>query len=161
MDLFRPSRRPALAFAAPCLTLNQRNLRGQTAMTLVEMAIGLAVLGLVVATSLTCLTILNKNALSSRVIGNAREVVQTEIEQAVGAPFTSSSIPPNLVVGTTTQTPTIYTSRDGTGLALTGTLTREVTSITDTVRQLKVRLDYTLYGKKLTYEATTMRAMDK
>ena len=91
-------------------TLLPRKKSSEAGMTLAEMAIGLAVLGLVVATSLTCLTILNRNALSGRVMSSAREIVQTNIEQAVGIPFTSALVanPPSnwpLATGTTTTSP--------------------------------------------------------
>jgi prepilin-type N-terminal cleavage/methylation domain-containing protein len=53
-------------------------------MTLVEIAIGVAVLGLVAAAAIATLMVLNKNAVSTRIMTNAREIVQRNIEGAVG-----------------------------------------------------------------------------
>ena len=148
-------------------------------MTLVEIAIGAAVLGLVAATAIACLTILNKNALSSRIVSSAREIVQRNIEAAVGSPFTTTSPPSNGILNLTTASGavwdesggsnpvTIYTSRDGTA-TITGTLTRTVVAEpnavpapTPDIRRVTFRLDYTLLKRPLSYEMTTIRAVDK
>lgn len=135
------------------------------AMTVVEMAVGIAVLGLVVATALTCLTALNRNAFSGRVMSSARELVQSNIEQASCVPFSSGNEPDILAKGTSTQTATVYTSRDGTGPSVTGSLKRTVATASNAlgadIRQVTFHLDYQLYGRAMTYEMTTMRAMDK
>ena len=92
-------------------------------MTLVEIAIGVAALGLVAAAAIASLMILNKNAVSTRIMTNVREIVQRNIETAVGVPFTSGSVPS--ILATTSASGTawddgngnpvpIYTSRDGT-----------------------------------------------
>ena len=142
-------------------------------MTLVEIAIGLAVLGLVAAAAIATLMVLNKNAVSTRIMTNAREIVQRNIEGAVGAPFTSTSIP--TILGTATGTvwdddgggdnlETIYTSRDGT-TKITGTLLRtvqtEANAVGADIRRVTFHLDYSLFGRPMSYEMTTIRAMDK
>ena len=143
-------------------------------MTLVEIAIAAAVLGLVAATAIATLMLLNKNAVSTRVMGNAREIVQRNIEAAIGAPFTATNIPPILTLATNAvwdddgggdNQETIYANRDGSGAVL-GTLTRTVASPVPNaagtnVVQVTFRLDYTLFSRPMSYQMTTIRAMDK
>lgn len=145
-------------------------------MTLVEIAIGTALLGLVAATALVSLTALNKNAVSSRVMANAREIVQRNIESAVGTPFTSTNTPPILAVtnapggevwdddGGSDNQETIYSSRDG-APQIFGTLLRLVTVEPNgagaDVRRVTFHLDYSLFGRQLSYEMTTLRAADR
>lgn len=142
-------------------------------MTLVEIAIGLAVLGLVAAAAIATLMVLNKNAVSTRIMTNAREIVQRNIEGAVGAPFTSTSIPSILATATGAvwdddgggdNLETIYTSRDGTA-KITGTLLRtvqtEANAVGADIRRVTFHLDYSLFGRPMSYEMTTIRAMDK
>ncbi|HJX25627.1 MAG TPA: prepilin-type N-terminal cleavage/methylation domain-containing protein, partial [Chthoniobacterales bacterium] len=67
--------------------------RSEKGMTLIEIVIGIALLGLVAAAAIATLIILNKNAVSTRIMTTAREIVQCNIETAVGSPFTSSNVP--------------------------------------------------------------------
>lgn len=144
-------------------------------MTLVEIAIGVALLGLVATTALATLMVLNKNAVSTRLMANAKEIVQRNIETAVGVPFTTSASPPPILVPTVSDgvpwdeaggvgPVTIYTSRDGTPV-VQGTLTRTVTAEANTpnadIRRVKFRLSYTLFGRQMGYELTTLRAVDQ
>ena len=64
-------------------------------MSLVEVSIAVALLGLVAAAALASLMALNKNAVSTRVMTGAREVVQRNIEAAIGAPFNSTTNRPS------------------------------------------------------------------
>ncbi len=161
------------------IRLGGRCLR-ERAVTIVEVAVGTALLGLVSASALATLMILNKNSVSTRLMTNVREVVQRNIETAIGVPFSSGNAPPILAItsanGTTWDDGTgnpvpIYKSRDwddttnaGT-LKLTGTLTRIVTAEPNTpgadIRRVTFRVDYLLYGRALSYQLTTIRAMDK
>lgn len=142
---------------------------------LVEIAISVALLGLVSASALVTLISLNKNAVSTRLMTTVREVVQRNIETAVGVPWTSSSTPSILAITSATGSSwdegisgnnpiPIYISRDGTS-KITGTLVRIVTSEPNTpsadIRRVTFRLNYALYGRNLSYEMTTIRAMDK
>ena len=144
-------------------------------MTIVEIAIGVALLGLVAAAAIAALTTLNKNAASTRVMSNAREIVQRNIEAAMGSPFNSSTEPDILKItgangsawddaGGNSQV-TVYSSRDGTGSTVQGTLTRTVTAEPNApgadIRRVKFRLTYSLFGRQMSYEMTTIRAMDK
>jgi type II secretory pathway pseudopilin PulG len=147
-------------------------------MTLVEIAIGIAVLGLVAAGAIATLMVLNKNAVSTRIMTNAKEIVERNVEAAVGAPFTTSVPPANGILTITTSggavwdddgngdnQVTIYSSRDGTGPTVKGTLTRTVTAEGNTpgadIRRVKFQLAYTLFGRAMNYEMTTIRATDK
>ena len=147
----------------------------ESGLTLVEVAVSVALLGLVFATVLGTLIILNRNAASTRLMTNVREIVQRNIEAAVGVPFSSANIPPILAVtasngvvwdeGISGNNPvTIYTSRDAT-TKITGTLLRIVTaepnSLSADIRRVTFRLSYTFYGRNLSYELATIRAKDK
>lgn len=144
-------------------------------MTLVEVAIGGALLALVAATAMGTLTVLNKNAVSTRIMTNGREVVQRNIEAAIATPFSTTNVP-SILATTSASGSTwdddgggdnkvaIYTDRSGTASVL-GVLTRIVTkepnSLGADIRRVTFRLNYTLYGRNLSYEMTTIRAMDK
>jgi type II secretory pathway pseudopilin PulG len=161
--------------------------RPQEGLTIVETAIALAILGLISTGAIHTLIILNRNAVNSRVIGNAREVVQRNIESAIGSPFTTLSPPANHILDlTTTASPfphwdenggtadiTVFASRDGLEAPLTGTLVRSVlaepNSIGADVRRVTFHLDYgnrptqlrTIFNRPMSYEMTTIRATDK
>lgn len=150
-------------------------LANEAGISLVEIAIAVALLGLVVTTAITTLMALNKNAFSTRVMSSAREVVQRNIEAAIGVPFNSSS-EPNILKFTTApggdpwddtggaQPVTIYGNREGSA-PLTGTLKRSVTSETNSVgadlRRVTFNLTYNLYGHDISYQMSTIRAMDR
>ncbi len=152
-----------------------RNVCTEEAMTLVEAAIGTALLALVAATGLGTLAILNKNAVSTRIMSNAREIVQRNIEAAAGAPFTSTNVPSILAItsaggvvwdddGGSDNKETIYASHDG-SVKILGTLNRTVVaesnSVSADIRRVTFHLDYSLYGRSMSYEMTTLRAIDK
>ncbi len=156
-------------------SLRWPGLHSNRALTLVEVTVSVALLGLVCATALGTLTILNKNAVSTRLMTNAREVVQRNIETAIAVPFTSANVPAILAItpssgvawdeGIAGNNPvTIYTSRDGT-MKMTGTLLRIVTAepnaVSGDIRRVTFRLNYTLYGRNLSYQLTTIRANDQ
>ena len=147
----------------------------ESGLTLVEIAVSVALLGLVFATVLGTLIILNRNAASTRLMTNVREIVQRNIEAAVGVPFTASNVPSILAItasngeawdeGISGNNPvSIYTSRDAT-TKITGTLLRIVTaepnSLTADIRRVTFRLNYTFYGRNLSYELATIRAKDQ
>lgn len=170
----------ALCIAMRCFRKNQTSLlrrHPDQGMTLVEIAIGVALLGLIAAAAIATLMILNKNAVSTRLMTNVREIVQRNIETAVGVPFTSASVPTILATtpvggtawddGTGDPVP-IYTSRDypsAGAMKMTGTLLRIVTAepnaLSADIRRVTFRLNYTLYGRNLSYQLTTIRAKDQ
>jgi prepilin-type N-terminal cleavage/methylation domain-containing protein len=151
----------------------------QEGVTLVEIIIAIALLGLVATTAIATLMILNKNAVSTRIMTSAREIVQRNIEAAVGPAFAPGSPPANGILNLTSASGavwdenggsnpvTIYTSRDGTP-TITGTLTRTVLAEpsavpapTPDIRRVKFHLDYSLFGRAMSYEMTTLRSVDK
>jgi prepilin-type N-terminal cleavage/methylation domain-containing protein len=166
----------AFQVAMRCLRKSRISLpsrRPDQGMTLVEIAIGVAVLGLVATAAIATLMILNKNAVSTRIMTNAREIVQRNIETAVGSPFTSSNVPAILATannavwdddGGGDNLETIYTSRDGTA-KVTGTLLRTVSAEANAagadIRRVTFHLNYSVFGRPLSYEMTTIRATDK
>ncbi len=145
----------------------------ENGLTLVEIAIAVAILGLVAAAAIATLVVLNKNATSARLMTNAREIVQRNIEAAIAAPFTTANIPTILAFGTNAvwdddgggdNLETLYLSRDGTS-KITGALFRTVTAETNgagaDIRRVTFRLNYSQFGRPFSYEMTTIRAMDK
>jgi prepilin-type N-terminal cleavage/methylation domain-containing protein len=147
--------------------------RPEKGMTLIEIMIGIALLGLVAAAAIATLIVLNKNAVSTRLMTTAREIVQRNIETAVGSPFTSSNVPAILAIannavwdddGGGDNLETIYTSRDGTA-KVTGTLLRTVSAESNAagadIRRVTFHLDYSVFGRPMSYEMTTIRATDK
>lgn len=146
---------------------------GQAGLTIVEIAVSVAILGLVAATALATLMVLNRSSVSTRIMTNAREVVQRNIETAVAAPFSSTNVPTILTTATKAvwdddgggdNLETLYINRDGTG-KVTGTLLRTVTAEANAagadIRRVTFHLDYALFGRALSYEMTTIRALDK
>ena len=144
-------------------------------MTIVEIAIGAALLALVATGALAALVVLNRNAVRTRLMTNAKEIVQRNIEGAVGLPFTSANVPAVLATTSTSgavwdddgggdNLETIYVSRDGTQ-KMTGTLLRivrpEANAANADVRRVTFHLDYSLFGRAASYEMTTLRAPDR
>jgi type II secretory pathway pseudopilin PulG len=158
----------------PLARLFSPQVRPEEGMTIVEIAVGAALISLVTAMAIATLIVLNKNAVSTRIMTNAREIVQRNIEAAIAIPFTSSNIPPILATATNAvwdddggdpSTVAIYTSRDGTS-TMSGRLLRTVQAETNIpgadIRRVTFRLDnYSLYGRPMNYELTTIRAVDK
>ena len=64
--------------------------------TIVEIAIGGALLALVATSAFASLIVLNRNAVRNSAHDNAKEIVQRNIEAAVGLPLTVASVPPIL-----------------------------------------------------------------
>ncbi|HEY2614502.1 MAG TPA: hypothetical protein VGI42_02235 [Chthoniobacterales bacterium] len=144
-------------------------------LTIIETAVGAALLGLVTASAIATLIILNKNAVSTRITTNAKEILQRNIEAAAGSPFTTNNVPPILATtgpngavwdddGGGDNYVTIYSSRDGT-MKMFGSLIRtvqtEANAVNADIRRVTFHLDYSLYGRPMSYEMTTIRAMDK
>ena len=144
-------------------------------MTIVEITIGAGLLALVATGALASLIVLNRNAVRTRIMTNAKEIVQRNIETAVGLPFSSTEEPAILATTSTSgavwdddgggdNLETIYVSRDG-KLTMTGTLLRTVRPEPNApnadVRRVTFRLDYSLLGKAASYTMTTIRAPDR
>lgn len=143
------------------------------ALTIIESVVAVAILGVVAAAAIATLASLNKFAAGSRIMTNARQIVQRNIEAAIAAPFSAGSVPAILQNATNAvwdddgggdNLETIYVSRDGTS-KVTGTLYRTVTAEPNAagadIRRVNFRVSYTLFGRPLSYDMTTIRAMDK
>ena len=146
--------------------------QAQSGLTIVEIAIAVAVIGLLAASAFTTLATLNKSASSTRLMTNVVEIVQRNIETAQGASFTSTNIPPILGFATNAiwdddgggdDLVTIYSTRNGMAV-VKGTLLRTVTAEPNAagadIRRVTFRLNYTISGRNLSYEMTTLRAKD-
>jgi prepilin-type N-terminal cleavage/methylation domain-containing protein len=161
---------------AECYPIQEIALPRRTnqGVTIIELAVAAALLGLIAAAALGTLAILNKNAISARILTTITEILQRNIEAADGSPFTADNIPLVLAItpsggsvwdddGHGDNLVTIYTSRDGTA-KMTGTLRRivqnESNAVNADIRRVTFHLDYSLYGRSLSSEMTTIRAMD-
>lgn len=144
-------------------------------LTLVELAIAIAVLALTGALTFQSLLVFNRNAASVRVLTTAKEVVQRNMENALGAAFDSTNSPPILAItaaggevwdddGGGNNLVSLLQSRDATVL-VSGTLRRivaaETNSLSADIRRVTFRINYTLYRRSFAYEMTTIRARDK
>lgn len=172
MDLFLPQ----AAAAGPFDGQRIASFPGKPALgafTIVEIAIAVAVIGLLAASAFTTLATLNKSASSTRIMTNARAIVQRNVESAQGATLKATSVPVILAFASNAvwdddgggdNLVTIYASRDGTP-QVKGTLLRTVTAEPNSLgldlRRVTFHLNYSISGRALSYEMTTIRAMDK
>lgn len=149
--------------------------QSQSGLSLVEIAIAVALLGLVAAAGIATLISLNKNAAVTRMMINAKEVVQRNIEVATAAPFTSGNVPAVLQFtsesgsawdddGGGDNSVTVQSTRDNTR-TVNGTLLRivqpETNAVGADIRRVTFRLSYSVYGRNQSYEVTTLRAPDR
>jgi len=143
-----------------------------------EIIVSATVLCLAVTGSLTALVSLNRNAAATRLLTNARAVVQRNVDTALTVPYasgTNSTIPPILAI--TSASGATYSDDNaapavnidlagaqGTPL-VTGTLTRTVTAVSNslnaTILQITFAINYTYRSRNYSYQVTTMRAPDE
>ncbi len=141
----------------------------RAAVTLLEVMIAAAMIGVAASSALWALTTMNRNANLARLSTGASTAAQNQIELIlVDSPFNpqKNQIPPELQVGTSApSTVTIY--QDPSGTVITGTLTTEVADISPTLNSVTlpmyratVTVAYT-YGKR-NYSVTlsTVRCSD-
>lgn len=148
----------------------------QSGVSLVEVAISVAMLAIVAATTVQTLLVFNRKAAATRVFATAKEVVQRNIEGAMGGAFDSTTTPPVLAItaasgaiwdddGGDPNTVSLLSSRDGSRILVSGTLRRIVTSEPNTLgadlRRVTFRVNYSVYKRPVSYEITTIRARDK
>ncbi len=67
-----------------------------------ETAIAVAILGIVASSAIASLLVLNRYSQSARVMANAREIVQRNIEAAIAAPSSATNVPSILAIATGT-----------------------------------------------------------
>lgn len=144
---------------------------------LVEVLLAVGVIGIAASVSIQALLMFNRNAAVARVANNAKEVVQRNMELALRQPLSSTSIPDGLVTtgtagvkwndtGGTTAVPLLL-GRDGVTVLVSGTLSRTVSlwnakDSTDNAitRRVTFRIDYTLMGRPMSYQLTSIRSPD-
>lgn len=146
------------------------------AFTYIEVMVALSILSLVATSAFTSLGHANKRAVDNRVHTCAQALVQNQIDAFLTAgPFYPQLdppiVPPELVVAKSTPTMPVYTDPANNHVTVKGSMTRMVADLelaqatngtTDNLhtRRLRVRLDYTLHGKKYSVVMTTLRAAD-
>lgn len=136
-----------------------------------------AVVCLIATAALTGMISLNRNAAATRLMTNARAVVQRYADTALSAPYTglTGSTPPAILAITGSSgapysedaaAPSVYVELQGSASAslVTGTLTRTVTAVSNsvgaTILNITFSLTYTYRARTYTYAVTTMRATD-
>lgn len=148
----------------PLLPKPPRGARG--AFTYVELLVACTLLALVIGGGIQGLLTVNRHAASNRAMTSARAIVQQNIETALRVPFSETSTPALLAVGTTTQTVPIIRTRSGTA-TLSGILTRTVTAqatpagIDAIVRRVTFRLAYNFNRRPFAFQMETVRAIDQ
>ncbi|MDB6152052.1 MAG: hypothetical protein JWL90_505 [Chthoniobacteraceae bacterium] len=151
---------------------------------LTEVLIAAVLIGMVAIGSIQSLTLLNRDAAATRMLTNARAIVQRNIDTALSVTFTSdatSAVPAILALtsaggavwdddaGNVNVVDVALQGSTGTQL-VQGVLTRIVTDVApvdavDTldkpvIRKITFRLDYTYRGRPFSYSLTTMRSID-
>lgn len=144
-------------------------LVGVGAFTLVEVMVGVAVLGIIGVVALQSLNIFNRMAAEARVLSSARYVVQARIDEALTQDFDpDGGVVPSvleLAAPDAPRTGVVTILSDAAGDAVvTGTLTEVVTAEANPagleIRRVAVTIDYTYGGRDFSYGATTLRGED-
>jgi hypothetical protein len=151
---------------------------------LTEVLIAAILIGMVAVGSIQAMNLLNRNAAATRMLTNARAIVQRNIDTALSVTFTSDASSPVPAILALTP-PAGSTWDDDAGNAnvvdvalqgsagtrlVQGTLTRIVTAVDPAdaadafdkpvIRKITFTLDYTYRGKPFSYSLTTMRSID-
>lgn len=151
--------------------------------TIVEAVTAMAVTAIVAAAAIGSLLTAQTLAARTRLLTNARVLVQRNIDTALVVPFTSTNVPPILALTSESGAPFSDDATDSTGESVpislnnegepivTGTLTRIVTNLSNAekpndvagaiIRRVTFRIDYTYLGRPYMYEMTTLRAQDE
>lgn len=152
-----------------------RRFRSQAAVTLVETIVATSIFCLYAVGATQALLALNRHAASTRILTTAKEVVERNMEAAVGAPLTSDTTPAILAVtgssgvlwddsGGTNVIP-LVPSRDGLTTMVSGTLRRTValwnTTDNPLTRRITFRIDYRYNNRPMSYQLSTILSPDK
>ncbi len=151
---------------------------------LTEVLIAAILVSLIAMGSIQSMTLLNRDAAATRMLTNARAIVQRNIDTALSVTYTSDlSTPIPAILALTPSQGSVWDDDSGapnmvdvalqgsSGAQLVqGALTRIVTEVdpvdaVDKIDQAKIRkitfqLNYTYRGKPFTYSLSTMRAID-
>ena len=153
-----------------------------TGFTLIEVCVATSFAILMGAVLIETLLQSERFAASTRLMTNARAIVQRNLNAAAGVVFNDPTSPPPLLATTTGSTgvvcdddgssnagtpiENIQLLRSGTNIAVTGTLRRIVSAepvpeaSTATVRRITFQIDYDFRSRHYTYSETTLRASD-
>lgn len=139
--------------------------------TFAEIAVAIAIVGMVAGASIWSLTSANRQAAAHRLFTAAQAIAQNQIELAqTDGPFNPqlNQVPLSLQIDYR-QKPdvVIYTDPKNNKIVVTGTLTTNVLDMGSTLngvnlnmRQVKIRLDYTYAGRDYHVWMDTMRTSD-
>ncbi|HWL52945.1 MAG TPA: hypothetical protein VNQ90_10950 [Chthoniobacteraceae bacterium] len=151
--------------------------------TLIEAVTAMAVTAIISAAAIGSLLTSQTLAARTRLLTNARVLVQRNIDTALVVPFTSTNVPPILTLTSPEGAPFSDDATDSTGESVpvalnsegdpivTGTLTRIVTNLNNSekpsdvaatvIRRVTFRINYTYLDRPYQYEMTTLRAQDE
>ncbi len=139
--------------------------------TLVEIMLSIAMVGVVGASSIWAFTAVNRYAFTNRLLTAAQGVARSQIELVqIDTPFNPqfAQIPPDLEIGTRTETGvTIYSDPNDSDLQVNGSITTMVTDpgwtiggVSINARQVRVRVTYVYRGKTFNVNMNTFRVSD-
>lgn len=152
-----------------------KRLRTRAAILLAEALVAAGILTMTIVGASHALLTANRLAASSRVLTNARAVIQRNIDTALTVTFTQASQPAILAITPTTgmvydddggfdNTIQIEVQDNGTAVVAAGVLTRTVTAVANAdnadIRQITFSLTYTYMKRPQTMSMTTMRSID-
>lgn len=143
----------------------QKSSRANIAgLTLIEVMVAAAVLALTTIAMTQAMLVLNRNSAIARVRNLAKAMVLGRIQEVAALAYDPTAspavIPTPLALSNTTTSVNLGDSTAGVG-SLPATLTWNVTNVgATTIRQIKVRVDYTYLNRKQNYEVVTFRAPD-
>lgn len=154
-----------------CALFKLRELSKRKGITIVEIVVSLAVIGLFASSALWALTMMNNKATIARLFTGAQTVAQNQIDlMFCDTPFNpqKAQVPPELAVGTQTQTDVpIYTDPITNEVVTTGTVTSTVTDTNTTyggyglnVYSISVTVSYQFRGRNYQVTMNTLRTSD-
>jgi len=147
----------------------------QAGFTLIQVLVAVGIIALCGIASVQSLVLLNQRAATTRLMNNARAIVERNINTALTVPYTSSNIPS--ILATTSASGSTYDDdslangyvpiaylSNGTTSYLNGTLKRTVVSESNsagaTILRVTFSISYTYRNRSYSYSSTTLRTTD-
>jgi type II secretory pathway pseudopilin PulG len=154
-----------------CHLSSGKRIAKQEGITIVEVLVSLAVIGLFASSAMWALMMMNNRAVVSRLYTGAQTIAQNQIDlMFCDAPYNpqKSQVPSELAVGTQTQTNVpIYTDPATNDVAVAGTVTSTVTDTGTSyggyglnVYSITVTVSYQFRGKNYQVTMNTLRTSD-